>query len=94
MNHSEAKIKAKECYDKIMDFTALGKYGIKQARIIAVQHADGSYLEFHSAAYEKLDDDWLAVFTEHHGYFVYHCEDVKWIRELQHTNLYLFDYDA
>jgi hypothetical protein len=91
MNYSEAKIKAENCYKTIMDFAVSDEKGVKRARIIAVQHADGSYLEFHGAAYEKLDCDWLAVFTEHHGYFVYHWGDVKWVRELSHRDLYIYD---
>lgn len=63
----------------------------KRARIIAVQHMDGSYLEFHSACCKKLDKEWYAVFTEHHGYHVYHYEDIQWIKEwfkLEYSYLY------
>ena len=91
MNYSEAKVRAENCYKTIMDFVVTGENGIEQPRVIAVKHVDGSYLEFHSAAYEKLNDDWLAVFTEHHGYFVYHCDDVKWIRQLSYRDLYIYD---
>ena len=53
----------------------------EETRVIAVQHDDGSYLEFHSACFRKIDDDFFAVFTEHHDFHVYHKEDVKWIKE-------------
>jgi len=53
----------------------------KRARVIAVYHGDRSYLEFHSACFREISEDFMAVFTEHHGYHVYHVDDVDWIRE-------------
>lgn len=90
MNLKEAKIMADEI-DKKLDihaFIANKKARIKSVRIIAVQHHDGSYLEFHSAAFQKLDKEWMVVFTEHHGTFLYHFEDVRWIKELDEKILY------
>lgn len=81
MNYKEAKEKAQEIHDKLTGYEFTKN---KKARIIAVKHCDGSYLEFHSATFEKLDEEWTAVFTEHHGMFVYHFEDVKYIKERCH----------
>jgi hypothetical protein len=53
-----------------------GKYIPK---VISVYHCDGSHLEFHSACFEKYSSDFFFVFTEHHGNFVYHKDDVKHI---------------
>lgn len=61
----------------------------RNARVVAVQHMDGSYLEFHSACFRKLSKDFFAVFTEHHGTKVYHREDVEFVREwLKPKSLY------
>ena len=81
MNYKEAKEKAQEMHDKLTGYEFAEN---KKARIIAVKHCDGSYLEFHSATFEKLDEEWTAVFTEHHGMFVYHFEDVEYIIERCH----------
>jgi hypothetical protein len=64
----------------------------KQCRIISIKHGDGSYLEFHSACFRKLNKEWMAVFTEHHGTHIYHYEDVKdieeWFGKGKHKILY------
>lgn len=39
-------------------------------------HDDGSVLHFDSAFLLRVDVDWIAVFTEHHGYTVYHDSDL------------------
>jgi hypothetical protein len=80
MNLKQAK-KELDQTSKTLDLNAF--YIKKRQRIIAVYHFDGSYLEFHSASFKKLDDEWMAVFTEHHGSFLYHFEDVKWIKEME-----------
>lgn len=53
----------------------------RKSRVVAVEHCDGSYLEFHSACYRKLNKEWHVVFTEHHGSHVYHKDDVLKIKE-------------
>lgn len=53
----------------------------KRERIIAVQHGDGSYLEFHSACCRKISKHFFAVFTEHQGTHLYHTDDIDWIKE-------------
>ena len=93
MNLKEAKIMA-EKLDKELDLHAFivdKKAEVKRARIIVVQHHDGSYLELHSACFQKLDEEWMVVFTEHHGVFVYHFEDVRWIKELGEDYLYQYE---
>jgi hypothetical protein len=89
MDYKEALKRAKQANKRIDLHSFIVN---KKPRIIAVKHHDGSYLEFHSAAFFKLDDkgEWMAVFTEHHGIFVYHFEDVKWIKELNENILYWY----
>ena len=53
----------------------------KRNRIITIQHMDGSYLELHAACFKKFNNNWFAVFSEHHGRFVFHKDDVKKIDE-------------
>ena len=84
MNLKQAKKKLDQI-SKELDLNAF--YIKKRQRIIAVYHFDGSYLEFHSACFKKLDDEWMAVFTEHHGNFLYHFEDVRWIKEWDQNKL-------
>ncbi len=84
MNYKEAKEKAQKMHDKLTGYEFTKN---KKARIISVKHCDGSYLEFHSATFEKLDKEWTAVFTEHHGMIVYHFEDVEYIKEISNINM-------
>ena len=84
MNLKQAK-KELDKYAKTLDLNAF--YIKKHQRIISVYHFDGSYLEFHSSCFKKLDDEWMAVFTEHHGNFLYHFEDVMWIKEWDQNKL-------
>ena len=53
----------------------------KRARVIEMQHCDGTYCKFISACFRKVADDWISIYTEHHGTFVYHTEDLKCVRE-------------
>ena len=50
-------------------------------KIVGVRHRDGSYLEFHSAAWKQIDEEFMAVFTEHQGDHLYHREDIFTIHE-------------
>ena len=84
MNYKGAQEKAdKLCKSVGLDELIDGK----SPRVIAIQHEDGSYLEFRSAFFRKLDDEWMVVITEHHGVFVYHFEDVRWIKEKKWNKL-------
>jgi len=40
-------------------------------------------LKFYHACIKKLDKEWTVVCTEHHGNFLYHFEDVEFIREIK-----------
>jgi len=53
----------------------------KIAKVIEFLHGDGTYCKFVSACSERIDIDWIAIYTEHHGVLVYHVEDLKWVRE-------------
>jgi len=78
MNILEAKVVAQEIDRTIgqEDF-----YIRKRYRIIALQHIDGTRFEFHRAAFRQLDKKWVAIFTEHHGFYAYNVEDVEYIQE-------------
>lgn len=77
MNYKEAKALA-ENIDK--NITLYDLQEDECDRIIAIQHGDGSYLEFHSACFRELDSEWFAVFTEHHGFNVYSKDDTQWVK--------------
>jgi hypothetical protein len=49
-------------------------------RAVTVRHRDGSVLVYRHAFTVALDD-YHGVFTEHHGYHVFHREDVETIGE-------------
>ena len=52
----------------------------QRCRVVTWLHADGSRFEVNSAAVRKFDD-YIAIFTEHHGDFVYHIDDLDWVKE-------------
>ena len=83
LGYKDAKILA----DKISKEIEFPKDFIirKRAKIIVIKHMDGSVMEFHSACFRKLDEDWMVVFTEHHGDFVYHKDDLISIEEHRRT---------
>lgn len=47
---------------------------------VLVLHDDASTLLFQNAGVCIIENDWFVVFTEHHGFHVYHNEDAKWIQ--------------
>ena len=49
--------------------------------MVEIMHEDGTHLKINHACYNDLDDEWLAIFSEHHGVFVYHKEDLIWVKE-------------
>jgi len=49
-------------------------------RAVYIAHHDGSTFLFNNAFSIKQDDDWIIILTEHHGYHIYHVEDL-------HTNI-------
>ena len=42
-----------------------------------VRHNDGTVLILEFSCYEEKEG-WLIFFTEHHGLFVYHTDDMDW----------------
>ena len=38
-------------------------------------HIDGTQCEFVGSFIEQFDE-WVAIYTEHHGYFIYHLTDL------------------
>ena len=43
---------------------------------VYIEHLDGTKMELHYATYRK-DEEWITIFTEHNGIFVYHIEDLE-----------------
>lgn len=81
LNYKEAQELAEQKNRKL-------KTGHDLSKTIVVRHFDGSVLEFHHSSWEKLDVEWYVVHTEHHGFHVYHCEDIKSIEEVTRTVVY------
>ena len=78
IDYKDAKNIAKEINESLDIYAFVVR---KRARIIAIQHGDGSYLEFHSSCFRKIGKEFLAVFTEHHGFYVYHMDDIDSVKE-------------
>lgn len=75
-------LEAREMAGKLEKVKNLHDFYVRRRyRIIALVHKDGSFFEFHRSAFQKLDDEWFAIFTEHHGTFVYSIEDIERIKE-------------
>lgn len=79
MNYKEAKAIARALDKKITLYDLMDENN--NIRIVAIQHMDRSYLEFWSACYKELNNDWIAIFTEHHGFHVYPKDEVEWVKE-------------
>ena len=45
-------------------------------RNVVIEHEDGTYLHFDSAFLMRVESEWIACFTEHHGVHVYHADDL------------------
>jgi len=70
MNYKDALAKAKELDSKL---TAMSfDWGAR----VYVKHEDGTELDFNYAFLQK-DGDWVYIFTEHHGFHVYHLDDLE-----------------
>lgn len=55
-------------------------------RAVTLNHEDGSHLHFDSAFLMRIQSVWIACFTEHHGVFVYHADDLTSYEELIPTH--------
>lgn len=45
-------------------------------RNVVLLHHDGTYMRI-MRAFLMMHEIWLVVFTEHHGFFVYHTDDLR-----------------
>jgi len=63
---------------RLMDL-GLTAYDFESNRRVAFRHQDDSYIDFTHAFYLE-EDNWYFIYTEHHGFYVYHKEDIKLIR--------------
>jgi len=78
ISYKEALEKANKINKKInIDDFNMGK----GARIVSWLHSDGSRFEVASACVRKISKNFIAIFTEHHGIFVYYTDDLEWVRE-------------
>ena len=83
MNYKEAKSKLEQINKKLTIYDFINNKKSKKIKIVEIRHCDGSYLKFYHACIKKLDKEWTVVCTEHHGNFLYHFEDVEFIREIK-----------
>jgi hypothetical protein len=44
---------------------------------VKLDHDDGSTFFWNGAFYQWLDDNYIAIFTEHHSFHVYHIDDIS-----------------
>lgn len=60
-----------EAYDKTLQAT-----DPRFRRNVVLEHEDGTYLHFDKAFLMRIEKEWIACFTEHHGVLVYHATDL------------------
>ena len=63
----------------------------KKCKVIEFLHGDGTYCKINSACFVNIEDDWIAIYTEHHGNFIYHKDDLKWVRESKNPNILYYN---
>jgi hypothetical protein len=85
MNYNEALAKAEEIYN--------GE-SVAMDETIAFRHCDGSECQFNHAAFRTIDESWMVVFTEHFSKFVFHREDVEWVKRVSTDLVHPNDYEA
>jgi len=56
-------------------------------RVVILEHEDGSYLQFDSAFLMRVDREWIVCFTEHHGFHVYHADDLFAYSQYERLNV-------
>ena len=91
IGYKDAKKLAKEIGNELVypdDFVVN-----KRAKVIEFLHMDGTNCSFTSACFEKIADDWIAIYTEHHGEFVYHTDDLEWVRESLRPEILYYNED-
>jgi len=52
------------------------KSAFKPSQVVEIRHADSSFMSF-ASAFVMHENEYFYVFTEHHGNFFYHQDDVK-----------------
>ena len=72
--------KADKLKKKIDRFCFISENKPNSPRVISWKHMDDSFFEIKSACYSYIGN-FIIVFTEHHNHFVYHLEDIKWVKE-------------
>ena len=80
MSYKEALKKA-NAINKELGLEAFHSKSKKRTRIVSWLHSDGSRFEVASACVRKISKNFIAIFTEHHGIFVYYTDDLEWVRE-------------
>ena len=55
-------------------------------------HIDGTQCEFVGSFIEQFDE-WVAIYTEHHGYFIYHWTDLAALITLNTVTKEIVDYN-
>ena len=75
--------KANEIKNKLDRFCFVSEDKPGFPRVISWKHFDDSFFEIKSACYSYIGD-FIIIFTEHHNNFVYHLEDIRWVKEGNH----------
>ena len=82
MKYSEVKkLVRKKSQVKLEEFTYTTIYS----------HMDGSRCEFENSFIEQFDE-YVAIYTEHHGYFIYHWTDLATLVTLNTVTKEIVDY--
>lgn len=64
-------------YEKAKQIDAgLTAYDFEWGARVYIKHEDGTELDF-NYAFVRKEDEWVFIFTEHHGFHVYHMEDLE-----------------
>ena len=91
LGYKDAKILAEE-WSKALDVKDF--IVRKRAKIVSFLHGDGTYCEFAYACVKRIDEDYWAICTEHHGTLVYHKDDLDWIKEYKRPKTVYFNKDV
>ena len=72
MHYIDAIKKTKKLYENTSFHT--------RNKVVGVVHEDGSALWFVNACAIELDEQWVAVITEHNGYYAFSYDDLTHIQ--------------
>lgn len=87
-HHKEKKMDYREAQQKMEKITKAAWLPSDFSRTIWFKHMDGSECKFHGAKFVRMDKEWLCIITEHHGEFLYHHEDLEWVKEMDIKMVY------